>query len=194
MKKFTFLFLLGIISNAEAAPTVNITASPNNGFNTVYPTLTWSTTGAVSCTASSSPVDAGWNGSVPISGTKTVGPIKISTYYYLTCLSGSDYTASLDWVAPTINSDGSPLTDLAGFKIYEVQTSPQLLLTVGYLITSAYFTGLPVGTHTYYVTSYNTSSVESDPSNTALKTTYNASSASSNAYVNVKTNNGRKRR
>jgi hypothetical protein len=69
----------------------------------------------------------------------------------------------LAWEVPTTNTDGTPLTDLAGYKIH-YGTAPGSYTTtidVGNQ-TTYHLTGLPGG-HTYYmvVTAYDTSGNES---------------------------------
>jgi hypothetical protein len=72
--------------------------------------------------------------------------------------------ATLAWNAPTTNVDGSPLTDLAGYKIY-YGVSPGVYSTsidVG-SNTSHQVGNLTVGTTYYFtVTAYNTTGNESD--------------------------------
>jgi hypothetical protein len=64
----------------------------------------------------------------------------------------STANATLSWVAPTENTNGSALTDLSGYKIYYGTTRTQLTsaVTVATPGVSTYVVeGLPVGT-TYY--------------------------------------------
>ncbi len=84
-------------------------------------------------------------------------------------------TASISWVAPTENTDGSKLTDLAGYTIYYGTESSALTQTVqvanpaalGYVVT-----GLAKGTTWYFqVTSYSSAGEESPPSAITSKTT-----------------------
>jgi fibronectin type III domain protein len=84
-------------------------------------------------------------------------------------------TASLAWVAPTQNTDGSSLTDLAGYNIYYGTEPSALTQTIqvsnpaalGYVIT-----GLAKGTTWYFqVTSYSSGGEESAPSQITSKTT-----------------------
>jgi hypothetical protein len=84
-------------------------------------------------------------------------------------------TASISWVAPTENTDGSKLTDLAGYTIYYGTESSALTQTVqvanpaalGYVVT-----GLAKGTTWYFqVTSYSSAGEESAPSAITSKTT-----------------------
>ncbi|HEY5644822.1 MAG TPA: hypothetical protein VIS76_02675, partial [Pseudomonadales bacterium] len=87
-------------------------------------TLRWSATGADSCTAS-----GGWSGSLPASGSRTVGPLTAATTFSLSCAGSGGSTLEMisvavvgpvpvAWIAPEENVDGSALTDLAGYRIY----------------------------------------------------------------------------
>jgi len=79
---------------------------------------------------------------------------------------------SLGWSAITTNTDGSPCTDLAGYKVYYGTASHQYssYRDAGNVLTYN-LTGLSSGT-TYYIaaTSYDTSGVESDYSNEVVYT------------------------
>ncbi len=84
-------------------------------------------------------------------------------------------TAALSWVAPTQNSDGSQLTNLAGYNIY-YGTDPSAL-TQTIQVTNAAALGYTVtglATHTtwyFTVTSYTSAGEESAPSTVTSKTT-----------------------
>ncbi len=85
--------------------------------------------------------------------------------------------AELTWSAPTQNTDGTPLTDLAGFKIYlgQVQGGPYPVTIDIPDPTATTFTvpGLTEGLTYYFVTTaYNSADPvqESDFSNEATKT------------------------
>ncbi len=72
-------------------------------------------------------------------------------------------TATLSWTAPTTNSDGSPLSDLSGYKVYYGTTSGSYTQTtdVGN-VTTYEVTGLTEGSTYYFVTTaYDTSGNES---------------------------------
>ena len=71
--------------------------------------------------------------------------------------------ATVVWAAPTQNEDGSPLQDLAGYRIHSgVSASSLTLLTqVGSGATSASFTGLAPGTHCYAVSAVTSAGQES---------------------------------
>jgi hypothetical protein len=82
-------------------------------------------------------------------------------------------TASLSWTAPSQNTDGSALTDLAGFRVYH-GTSPtalNVLATVpGSTSTGYVATQLATGTHYFAVAAYTNSGVESALSGVGSKT------------------------
>ena len=75
---------------------------------------------------------------------------------------------TISWTAPTLNTDGTPLTDLAGYKIYYgtatgVYGTPKDVGNVmTYPISSVVTTK---GTYFLVVTAYNTAGDESDYSN-----------------------------
>ncbi len=92
-------------------------ATTVNGDGTLTPTLTWSTTPtAVGCTASG---DGEWEGSKAGSGTQTLAPFPTTQpkSYALLCSWPGENQALLTWTPPTQNTDGSALTNLAGFRI-----------------------------------------------------------------------------
>lgn len=72
-------------------------------------------------------------------------------------------SVTLTWDAPTTNIDGSPLTDLAGYKIY-YGTSTGVYSNVLDVknVTTYNITGLSPGTYYFTLTAYNTSKQESD--------------------------------
>jgi hypothetical protein len=81
--------------------------------------------------------------------------------------------ATLDWLPPTENSDGSALTNLAGYTVY-YGTSPESL-TQSIKVTNpgltAYsVTDLPSGTWYFAVTSYSSTGVESTRTGTVSTT------------------------
>lgn len=83
-------------------------------------------------------------------------------------------TATLSWVAPTQNSDGSSLTDLAGYNIYYGTDSSALTQTIQVTNAAALsyvISGLATGTTWYFaVSSYTTSGQESTRSGVSSKT------------------------
>ena len=85
-----------------------------------------------------------------------------------TALAGS---VSLSWNAPTTNADGTPITGLAGYKIYLGPSPGVYSVQIDVGITNPYtVTLLPAGTYYFAVSAYNTSGNESDFSNEISKT------------------------
>jgi hypothetical protein len=100
---------------------------------------------------------------------------KVSTAlpaFTITVTQTNSGSAALTWTLPTQNTDGTALTNLAGFKIY-YGTDPAALNQTA-TITSATQTsftvnGLSTGTWYFAISSYDTSNVQSDHSGTASK-------------------------
>ena len=70
----------------------------------------------------------------------------------------------LTWTSPTLNTNGTTVTDLAGYRIYYGSTSTQLnqVVTVaGAAVTEYAFSELAAGTWYFAVTAYNSDDVES---------------------------------
>jgi len=81
-------------------------------------------------------------------------------------------STTLTWTAPTTNTDGTPLTDLAGYKIYYGTTSGNYTNSINAgNVTSYTITNLTAGTTSYFVaTAYDTAGYESVDSNEVVKT------------------------
>jgi hypothetical protein len=94
---------------------------------------------------------------------------------WLLCISVSAQSlnageAILSWTAPTTNADGTPLTDLGGYKAYwgTASRNYQNNKDVGN-VTTYKITGLGEGKWFFAVTAYDTSNNESAYSNEATK-------------------------
>jgi len=87
--------------------------------------------------------------------------------------SSTDGSATLTWTAPTENANGTPVTNLAGYRVY-YGTSPsdlsQSVEVTGADTTTYAVENLPAGTYYFAVAAYNTSGVESEQSNVGSKT------------------------
>jgi hypothetical protein len=82
-------------------------------------------------------------------------------------------SATITWNPPTTNTDGSALTDLAGFRIYWGTTRddyPNSVAINSPGISSYVITDLVAGTYFFVMTSLNSSGEESAYSNAASKT------------------------
>ena len=87
---------------------------------------------------------------------------------------------TLNWTAPTTNTDGSTLTDLAGYKIYYGNSSGNYTSAVNVGNVNNYtFSSLSDGAYYFAATAYDTSGVESSLSNEVTKTQSSSSSGSS---------------
>jgi predicted small lipoprotein YifL len=93
--------------------------------------------------------------------------------FSLSVLQSANGTATVNWSAPTTNTDGSALTDLAGFRIAYGQSQTNLDQSAS--ITNASLTtytvnNLSQGTWYFAVYAVNSSGLESDISNVGSKT------------------------
>ncbi len=103
-------------------------------------------------------------------GAAVIGPFDITVTAPAANPPGS---ATLTWVAPTLNTNGTPLTDLAGYHIYygtsATQLSQEVILddasTTTYVIN-----GLTTGTYYFVVTAVSSAGTESTQSNLVTKT------------------------
>jgi hypothetical protein len=72
---------------------------------------------------------------------------------------------TLFWEAPTVNSDGSPLVNLAGYKIYYgtvPESLPKVIDVANPSLTSFVVENLAAGTYYFAIASYNTLGVQSE--------------------------------
>jgi hypothetical protein len=82
-------------------------------------------------------------------------------------------TATLSWTAPADNSNGSPITGLAGYNIYYGTDPSNLTKSIevaGASTTTYTVTGLSAGTYYFAVSAYNAEGVDSSLSNIGQKT------------------------
>jgi len=85
----------------------------------------------------------------------------------------SNGTATVNWMPPTDNTNGTALTGLAGYEIHYGSASNNLSQTVQVAnagLSSYTLTNLTAGTWYFGVTAYNTSGTQSSMSNLASKT------------------------
>lgn len=84
----------------------------------------------------------------------------------------SNGAATLSWMPPTQNTDGSPLTNLAGYRIYYGNAPSQLAHTIQVAnpgVTAYVLDDLAPGTYYFAVRAYTSAGTESDSSNIASK-------------------------
>lgn len=161
------LLLLSVLGSFVHAQTVSLTAAPTSAIGSTPVTLTWSTTPtATSCTASGD-----WTGAKAASGTQTLAAITASKSYTLTCSFPTSAAVQFSWVPPTTNTDNSPLTNLASYKLYFGTSATTLSQSIGVSAPASGATvpGLASGTWFFAVTAISSTGKESAKSNTATK-------------------------
>jgi hypothetical protein len=171
-----FLFMASGAAQAQTAGIVTLRANSTSATGSLVPVLTWSTNPA----ASSCRASGGWSGTHAASGTLTLPAITANTNYTLTCSWGTG-SAVVSWVAPTANTNGTPLTNLAGFAVYYGTSSTSLTqsITVNNMAArSATISPLAPGTWYFKVRAINSSQVQSNDSNIASKAVVGATAAS----------------
>jgi Fibronectin type III domain len=118
--------------------------------------------------------DVGKSGNITITGSNgssssSIGPFAI----VVNASASSTGSASLSWVAPTQNTDGTPIVGLAGYHIYYGTSAGAMTTTVTLTDpteTSYVVSGLAPGTYYFSIVAYNSAGVDSSESNTASKT------------------------
>lgn len=126
-------------------------------------------TGRLYGTPSSS--DAGTYANIVISVRDAEHTVSLPPFT-ITVASPSTGSATLSWIPPTQNTDGSALTDLAGYRVMYGRSSSSLdqVVQVGPGASSYTITGLTSGAWYFAVKAYNSSGVESAVSNVGSKT------------------------
>lgn len=169
------LLLLASFSQAQTAGTVTFTANPTSATGSATPVLTWST----SPVASSCAASGAWSGTKFASGSETLPTITASKSYTLTCAWGNG-TATINWVAPTQNTDNSPLTNLKGFRVLYGTSATNLNLSQSVndpAARSVTIAALGAGTWYFAVRAVNTANAESDNSAVVSRTITAATAA-----------------
>lgn len=155
------------VSESSGTVTFSITGTP------AWATFN-ATTGAL--TGSPTSADEGTTGAITIIAsdgrtTASIGPFTIDVTARGAPTTGS---ATLSWVAPTHNTDGTPVTNLAGFRIYYGTNADALTQTIdvpGPTTTAYIIEKLAAGTYFFAVAAYTTMGTESALSDIASKTT-----------------------
>jgi hypothetical protein len=172
MKRILATILLVAFAAAAQSQTLNFTVETStSGGDSVVPRLTWTTSPAASsCTASN-----GWTGSKAASGTELLPAINATRSYTLTCTWPGVQSCTVNWTAPTTNTDGSAYTNPGGFRIQYGSSATGLDQSV-YLQNPAARTWscpssppLAAGTWFFGVRAVNAQGLESELSNVASK-------------------------
>ena len=83
------------------------------------------------------------------------------------------YSATVSWSMPMLNTDGTSLSDVSGYRIHYGTSPASLTLSVlvsGAGVTSRVISGLTPGTYYFAVSTVNSVGTASDLSNPASKT------------------------
>ena len=171
------------IAVAAPLPTLSFSASPDTVAQNGSTTLDWSSTDVTGCTASGD-----WSGNKSATGSERVSVATVGRQYTLICNgAGGDVsdtvnvavvlnnngTALLSWIPPTENTDGSSLTDLAGYKIRYGTSSGSYsdTITINNPGTTSYLVeNLASADWHFVMTSFNSTGTESSHSIEVSKT------------------------
>lgn len=170
-----FIAMCAGISSYAHAQTLTFTletTSPDG--QSVVPRLTWQTTPAAqSCTAAGA---SDWTGTKAASGTVVLAAVTTSRTYGIACNWPGVTKVSLSWTPPTKNTDGSALTNLAGYRVLYGNVGPapsQLdkLATVSDATARGWTSpNLTPGPWYFAVKAFNTLGLESALTNIVSKT------------------------
>ena len=136
-----------VSSDPLVSPSVGVIDRSTGTTQTTTPPSTATTTPPADSTTTTS-------GSTTVASGTTTPPVNIV----------STGTATLDWTPPTQNSDGSALTNLAGYTVYYGTSPDQLTESVKVTnpgLTAYTLSNLAAGTWYFAVTSYSSAGVES---------------------------------
>jgi Putative Ig domain len=180
-------------SSANTAPTIAGSASGSIAINSLYsfaPSArdadgdqvtfqiqnkpSWATFSTVTGQLTGTPRQSGVFANVVITATDGKASASLPPFS-ITVASGTQPTAgsaALQWEAPSQNTDGSALTNLAGFVIVYGNSSTALTRSVRIENASVdryTFEALPAGTYYFGIKAYTSAGVESDVSSIASK-------------------------
>ena len=165
--------------SSATTPTVQLTASPPGVAPGGTTTLNWTATNVTSCTAS-----GGWTGTKALTGSQLTAALPTDQTYQLSCTGTNGNalamttvtirSAVLSWTAPTLNVDGSALTNLSGYKVYWGNASRNYTLSASVTgaATTTYTTSLAPGTWYFAITALDSTGTESSKSNEVSKTVF----------------------
>ena len=161
-------------------PVVTLIARTNNDRNGSGTQLEWSAENVQECQTSGA-----WEGAVQTAGVVNINHEASGDHTYLISCRGSEGTAmamvtvtvestSLAWEAPASNTDGTELTDLAGYNLYYGTEPGQYSQVRSVRDPSQTELELPVEPGTYYLamTAYDMTGNESELSNEITRVIY----------------------
>jgi hypothetical protein len=125
------------------------------------------TSGALS--GSPSTLEEGTTGHIVISASNATSQASL-TPFTIQVKAPASATAKLSWTAPTENTDGTPITDLAGYRIlYGTNASAltNIITVAGANTTALEISGLAEGTYYFAVVAYDSAGLDGEQSNLA---------------------------
>lgn len=165
---------LALLTGAASAQTLTATPSQCAIGISCQPRLAWDFTGI--CTApvaTAVPAGGGWTGTKAAAGSQLLTATTVSRQYTLTCTTQTGTgSATLTWVAPTQNTDGTPLTNLAGYRVYwgtSIGSYPNSATLMTPSALTYVVDNLTPATWYFAATAINAASVESAQSMAASK-------------------------
>jgi hypothetical protein len=132
-------------------------------------------TGALAGTPTAA--DVGLSGEITITAFNSVNTVSAGPFAIQVVPAGgpgpNTGSATLTWSAPTVNTDGSPLTNLAGYYVHfgmNEASLTQIIDLTDASVTTYVVSDLPPGTYYFAVSAYNSLGLEGAWSNLASKT------------------------
>jgi hypothetical protein len=116
--------------------------------------------------------DEGTTGSITISASNSTTSSSMAPFTIEVSASNAG-SATLSWTAPTKNTDGSPVTNLAGYYVHYGTSPDELTNTItvaGATTTTCIISGLTEGTHYFAVVAFTAAGTNSGESNMASQT------------------------
>jgi Putative Ig domain len=162
--------------NANAAYTFQPTGADPDGDTLTYSVQnrpTWATfsTSTGRLTGTPTAAQAGTYSNIAISVSDGTASASLPAFT-ITVAQATNGSATLSWTPPTQNTDGSSLTDLAGFRVVygtSASTLSQIVEIANPGVATYLVSGLTSGTWYFAVKAYSSTGAESDASNVASK-------------------------
>jgi hypothetical protein len=174
MKRLSAWLILIVLSVAgmlaHGDPTVTIDASPKSGPSPLATTVSWTSTECATLTAGST---YGWNGVVTsASGSKKLSGILTNTTLSLTCDPVVAKSASIAWTYDWLYTDGTAVSNKAGFRVFYGTAADQLTQTLEVKDPSLRSADieLPAGTWYFQMLAFTSYGIESPRSNVISRT------------------------
>lgn len=167
------------ITNVTAGQAYNFppSASDPNGDSLTFSISNkpaWATfdTGTGRLSGTPGPADVGTYTGIVISVSDGTTNVALAAFA-ITVIQVANGTATISWIPPTQNTDGSPLTDLAGYRIYYGTNATDLVEIVELSnpgLTSYVIQNLSSATWYFCMRAFRSNGTESEASNIASKT------------------------